>query len=292
MLKVYLDKNVLSHIISVQRGAAETNGVTAGDVEALLKAVAEAKITILLSLMNLQEASYALRAASPTVAEDELQLINSLMDTKQLINFPGDLLINDVISYAMGENPGSPFIPNTLDLEQLFSATEDIEERKRILDETDKHNADFLAVTTDGKANDKAYALGEFDGKKPSFEDFYQKKIEERIVATVQRVEDETKSEGLLDACKERGIGGMIKIKSIALAEGASLSYQYARVFDEFSEKKKRRIGDASDLRHALLASAADILVTHDEDFAFWIGRIPNKQIEVLDHVHKLVERL
>jgi hypothetical protein len=292
MLKVYLDKNVLSHIISSQCGATETNGVTVDDLKALLKAVAEGKITVLLGFMHLQEAAYALRASSPEVAKNELQLIKDLMDTKQVINFPRDLLINDVISYAKGESPKSPFIPNTLDLEQEFSTTEDTEERMRVLKETDKHNADFLRVTTDAKANDKTYVLGEFDGKRPSFEDFYQKKIEERIVATVQRVEDETKSEGLLEACKERGIGGMIDIKSIALAEGAGLSYQYARVFDKLSEKQTKRLGDASDLQHALLASAADILVTHDEDFAFWIERIPHKGVEVLDHVHRLVERL
>jgi len=292
MIKIYLDKNVLSHIISSQRGAAETNGVTVDDLKALLKAVAEDKITFLLSFMHLQEAAYALRASSPDVAKSELQLIRDLTDTKQVINFPRDLLINDVISYAKGEDTQSPFIPNTLDLEQLFSTTGDIEERRRLLDETDNDNANFLAVTTDAKDNDKAYALQEFDGKKPSFEEFYKKKVEERIVATVKRVEEETKSEGLLDACKEKGIGGMIDIKSIALAEGASLSYQYARVFNELSEKQKKRVGDASDLRHALLASAADILITHDKDFAFWIERIPHNGLEVLDHVHKLVERL
>ncbi len=51
MLKVYLDKNVLSHIISSQRGEAKTNGVTVDDLKALLKAVAGGKITVLLSFM-------------------------------------------------------------------------------------------------------------------------------------------------------------------------------------------------------------------------------------------------
>lgn len=54
MVKVYFDKNVLSHIISAQRGAAETNRVTLDDVKSLLSAVAEGKVMNLLSVMHLQ----------------------------------------------------------------------------------------------------------------------------------------------------------------------------------------------------------------------------------------------
>ncbi len=292
MLKVYFDKNVLSHLIGSQRGDAETNGVTKDDLKALLDAVAAGRITNLLSLMHLQEASYALRASSPSVAKEELQLIRGLLDTSQIIKFPRDLLIDDVISYAAGQETPPSRIPNPLDLDELFSADGNIEERKKVLDETDAHSADFLKATTNAKANDRAYVIEEFGGKQPTFQDFYNKKIVERILETVQRVEQETKQDWVLTACKEQGLEAMLKIKSMALAEGASLSYQYARIFDEMSEKKRKRLGDPGDLNHALFASAGDVLVTHDADFAAWIDRIQNKGIEVIDHVHKLVEQV
>ena len=63
-MKVYFDKNVLSHIICVQRGDKETHGVTLEDVSELIDAVSEGKIISLLSTMHLQEAAYVLRAAS------------------------------------------------------------------------------------------------------------------------------------------------------------------------------------------------------------------------------------
>jgi hypothetical protein len=96
----------------------------------------------------------------------------------------------------------------------------------------------------------------------------------------------------LLVACEERGIEGLLSFRTLAIAGGASLSYQYARVFGEFSGKEQRRKGDSPDLNHALLSSAANILVTHDSDFVFWFGRAPNKGVEVLDHLHKLLEHI
>lgn len=209
-----------------------------------------------------------------------------------MIKFPRDLLIDDVISYARYEETSSSLMSNPLDLDELFSAAGDVEERKKVLDDTNAHNANFLTVTTNAKANDRAYVMKEFGDKQPTFQDFYNKKIVERILGTVQRVEEETKQDWVLTACQERGVEAMLNIKSVALAEGASLSYQYARIFDEMSEKKRKRLGDPGDLNHALLASAADVLVTHDADFAAWIDRIPNKGVEVLGHVQKLVEQI
>jgi len=291
-MKVYFDKNVLSHIICAQRGDKEAHGVTLEDVSELIDAVSEGKLISLLSTMHLQEAAYVIRAASREKAKEELKLIQDLMDTTQIIKLCGDLLTDDVIAYPNGDGPVSPLIPFNYDLWELFRPDGDVGERKEALDKTDEQNEALLQVLAEGKENDRDVILEEFGGSKPGFEEFFCKKIDERILQTIRKVEERTNSRGLVDACKERGITEMGSIPSILLAEGSSLSYQYARIFGEISEKKKKRWGDPSDLKHALSASACDIFVTHDEDFAFWIGRIPNIRIEVLDHLHSLVERL
>lgn len=289
-MKIYFDKNVLSHLISAKRGAAETNGVTKDDVKVLCEAVASGKITNVLSTMHLQEAAYALRAASPRVAAEELSLIQDLMDTTRIIKPSGDMLIDDIISYARGEALGSPLLPFTYKLEDLFSFGGDIEERMKALDDTDKQNHQFVELAEAAKDNDRAFVLQEFGGERPDFEEFFAQKIYQRIINTIDNVEKRTGSEGLVDACKSKGIEGMVRIPSLFLAEGVGLSYQYARIFDEISNKQKRRRGDPSDLKHALSASACDLLITHDSDFFFWMNRIPDKPIQLLDHVHKLIE--
>lgn len=292
MVKVYFDKNVLSHIISAQRGVAETNRVSLDDVKSLLSAVADGKVMNLLSVMHLQEASYALRALSPSVAQDELRLLKDLMNTREIIKFPSDLLKDDITAYSEGHELSSPLIANPLNLDELFSDKGDIAERKKVLDDTDQSNANFLTSTSNAKLNDLECVLAEFGGKQPTFEEFYNKKVVERVVGLISRAEEETGRKGLLDACKSKGLEQMLQVPSVALAEGTSLSYQYARIFEEMSEKKRKRLGDPGDLNHALLASAANVLVTHDQDFVSWVDRIPHKPFKVLDHVKKLIQSL
>jgi hypothetical protein len=292
MIKVYFDKNVLSHILASQRGAAETNGVTPDDLKALLDASAAGKTVNLLSEMHLQEAAYALKAVSPTVAQDELRLIQGLMDTKRIIKPAKVLLADDIICYARGRELSSPLIPNPYDLDGLFRGGSDIADRVQALDETTEQNSEFLKVTTGAREDDRSFVEREFRGKKPAFKEFYEQRILRWITRLVEKTQKATGKGWLLDACKERGIEGLLKVKSVALAEGINLSYEYARIFGELSEKKRRRAGDPNDLKHALYASAAGVLVTHDDDLISWIGRIPDKGFEVLDHVNKLVERI
>jgi hypothetical protein len=291
MIRVYFDKNVLSHLLTSQRGGPEAHGITNSDWKDLFDAVGAGRILNLLGVMHLQEAVYSLRAKSPQVAEEEKRLIHDLMYTEEIIKFPDDLLKDDILSYAQGGGPTHPLMPNTIDLDRLFSDSGDIEERRQALDETTDYNTEFLDETRGANSNDRPIVVADFGGKQPSFKDFYNKRIDRTVSELVERAEQETGQEGLFEICKKRGIGGLVEFKSIAMAAGASLSYQYARLFNEISQNRKAREGDASDLNHALLASAADVFITHDKDFAFWISRVPNTRVEVLDHVHKLISR-
>lgn len=292
MTDVYLDKNVLSHILTVQHGRTETNRVTPTDVKKLLEAVADGQIRNLMSMMHIQEAAYALDAPSAETPKEELGLMRALLYQEEVIKFPKDLLFEDIVNYANGHGPAYPLMPNTLDLDGLFSRTGDIDKRKQDLADTKAQEAVFLETTTKANDNDRDIILTEFGNAPPTFEALYQAKIIPRLRGLVQSAERHSEQDGLLVACEERGIEGLLSFRTLAIAGGASLSYQYARVFGEFSEKEQRRKGDAPDLNHALLSSAADILVTHDSDFVFWFGRVPNKGVEILDHLHKLLERI
>lgn len=290
MLTVYLDKNVLSHILTVQRTGVETNRVTIADIERLREAVASARIRNLMSVVQIQEAAYALDAPSQQVAQEELKLIRELLYQEEVIKFPEDLLSENVLKYANGNGPANSLMRNNIDLDKLFSPKGDIEQRKQALVDTKKQEADFLEAAKKANENDREIILAEFGNMQPKFEDFYQTRIVARLKELVQGAEKHTGRDGLLAACEKRGIEGMLEFRALAIAQGANLSYQYARVFSELSEKAQKRQGDPPDLKHALLSSAADILVTHDRDFVFWFDRVPYKEVKVLDHLHRLLD--
>ena len=289
-MKVYFDKNVLSHMIAAQRGDPNTYGVTREDVKAMFAAAAAGKVTCLLSFMHLQEASYVVRAASAKKANDELNLIQGLMDTTRIIKPCGQLLIDDVFALARGESPPSALMPLRYELSDLFRLDGDIEERKKALDDTDAHNEKLLNSFSEAAENDRALVLEEFGGKPPEFKEFFYRKIFMRMLTTIEKVEKQTSSIGLVDACKAQGIENMVRARSLFLADGVSLSYSHGRMFGGLKKKKQKRHGDPPDLHHALSASACDVFVTHDEESAFWMDRIPEKRIKVLDHVTRLFE--
>jgi hypothetical protein len=292
MLTVYLDKNVLSHILTVQRTGVETNQVTTADVKKFKQAVAAGRVRNLMSVMQIQEAAYALEAPSGKVAQEELSLIRELLYQERVIKFPKDLLFDDICNYANGTGLSDPLMPNDFDLDGLFTQNGDIEERKQALADTAREAGEFLEATTAANNHDREIILAEFGNVQPKFDEFYKARIIPRLIGVVESAERHSGRDGLAMACEKRRILEMLEFRSMAIAAGASISYQYARVFGELSEKERRKKGDSPDLKHALLCSAADILVTHDGDFSFWFGRVPRRGVEVIDHLHKLLDRV
>ena len=71
------------------------------------------------------------------------------------------------------------------------------------------------------------------------------------------------------------------------MAVGSALSFAYAETF----EKRTPKLGDSRDMQHAVLASAADVFVTHDAALARLLSRIPQVCFEVVD-LDKLLRQI
>jgi hypothetical protein len=244
MITVYLDKNVLSHILTVRRTGAETAGVAQTHIDQLKAATEGERIRNMMSVMQIQEAAYALNAGSANVAKEELDLLRELLWQDKVLKFPNDLLFENIVNYANGNGPADPLMDNNIDLDGLFNSDGDIEERRQTLAQTTKEDEEFSAKARVANVNDREVILAEFGNAKPSYEEFYKTRIEERLKGLVQGAEKHYQCEGLLAACENRGFGGMLEFPTLATAAGASISYQYARVFGELSEKESKRKGD------------------------------------------------
>jgi hypothetical protein len=85
---------------------------------------------------------------------------------------------------------------------------------------------------------------------------------------------------GVLEACKQRGIEGLLRIKSVRMGVGAALSLIYEQMFEGWSPK----ISDSRDLQHAVSAAAvAQTFVTNDKRLRDSLSRIPIDGFTVID---------
>jgi hypothetical protein len=214
MLIVYLDKNVLDHVLTVRRTGVETNRVTSADVQKLQRAVREGRIRNLMSAMQIQEAAYALNAPSEKVAQEELAGIRELLYQDEVIKFPRDLLFDDISNYAKGNGPAGALMRNTLDLDGLFSPKGDIKERKQALADTTRQGAAFLETAKKANDHDREIVLRDFNNAQPKFGEFYEARIVPKLKGLVQSAERHSGQNGLLAGCEKRGIEGMLEFRT------------------------------------------------------------------------------
>lgn len=178
---VYLDTNVFDHI---HKGI----DVTEADLLALRSAVENGRISILLSVLNLEEALCAFEQ-SPTQAIAELRLTLELAERGQLVKPPGMLLGDDILCYAQGDALLEPLI--TLDpmvqsnLELLASPSQkDMDELWLIVKETQKQKEDFVVAMREANAKVLPHAkefLRNCQGRPPSWQDYWERLAEKKL---------------------------------------------------------------------------------------------------------------
>ncbi len=132
-------------------------------------------------------------------------------------------------------------------------------------------NKDFLGWSKETRQR----SLEDLDGawiENVTFEEYFNK-------FSPTFAEDYAARCGLLSECKNKGIHELLKVRSVRGSVGAQLSW----VFGQLLEGKKPDLGDALDMRHAVLASTADVLLTQDQPFTEVMRRVPLDSFEVSD---------
>ena len=272
---VYFDTNVFDHI-------HKQIGVTEADLLAPRAAVKTGKIAILSSILNFEE-TLSILESSPSLSVTVLQLILELTDGQKLIK-PPELLLPDAIrGYAKGETLSSPFLVNPgiqSNIKALVTSTQqNMNKLLTVVRETQKQKEDFRTAMKTAQDQAAPY-VRRIKGQQPHFSDYWAKCAPKLAESLAERA-------GVLNACKEQGIEGLLEIRSVRLCVGANLSLIYAQDF----EGRTPKMGDSRDLQHALLASAAEIFVTHDKQFARVLARIPITGFQVLD-LHTLLQQV
>ena len=82
---------------------------------------------------------------------------------------------------------------------------------------------------------------------------------------------------GCAEACRRRGLDGLVAVPAVRLCVGVAMSQIYAQVVGEGQgQVRYAHRNDGYDLWHAILGSTAEIFVTFDHRLADHLERIPN----------------
>jgi hypothetical protein len=266
---VYFDTNVFDHL-------EQRNGVTDWDLFRIKRAVHHGCIRVVVSYLNIEETLFIV-PSQPVRAEARVKLIFELADKSLVVRDHQDALNNDIRSYASGLPLQSPFESLTPWMEsELWSFAapilgRDLRKLKLVIEKTRRIKKEHQDFMTKAKKNMKLLVLSMVEGRYP-FESYWNNN-------SLWLAEGLAKRARALGRVKRRGISGLLKVKSVALAVGVNLSLIYSHHF----EGRSPASGDSRDVLHAIAASSADIFLTNDRNLATVLGRIPVEGFQVMN---------
>jgi hypothetical protein len=267
----YLDTNVFDHLY-------KKIGCTGADIANLRKAIYGRQLSVPLSIHTLEEI-LLVDKTRPHWLVAQVKLTLSIASFRRLVKPCDQLLADDIRAYAARGEADRPYLGS--DIQNVISAgiSELVETDGEELDE------EMMEALTETRQRKERFVLGMKRTQeqirpaadqlevRPTFEDYFQGIAPGLAEGFAQR-------QGMLDACRQRGIDGLLKLKSVRMAVASALSFTFGQTFEGWSPQR----GDLADLHHAASAAAvADTFVTDDQRLLQTLSRVPFEGFEVID---------
>jgi len=147
----------------------------------------------------------------------------------------------------------------------------DVGKLKRVIDKTSRIKKEYQHFMKQARKRTKLLVSSYGRGQYP-FNNFWRNNSE-------WLAEGLAKRRRVLGKVRRRGLPGLLKLKSVALAVGANLSLIYSHHF----EGRNPMSGDSRDILHAIAASSADMFVTYDKRLEVVLARIPVHGSQVMN---------
>lgn len=265
---VYFDTNVFDHL-------EQRHGVTEWDVFRLRRAIRMEAIQLIFSFLNVEEILF-IAESKPERAMAQLKLILELADKRLFVCGQHEIVRNDIRAYAQNRPPKPPFTILTPDMESDIL---------NLMDSPSHHRKDFDHIVGEARDAKEMFLKGSLKGQKklrPMAAGIGVKQYPfPRYLADNAGwvLEILAKRAGVLSGVKRRGIMGLLKVKSVAVAVGAHLSLLYAHHFDGHAPSS----GDSRDTQHPILASAGQVFVTNDRKLQAVLSRIQTDAFRVIN---------
>ena len=266
----YLDTNVFDHVY-------KKIGCTSADIAQLRKAIYGRGLAIPIGIHVLEEILLN-RRASPQELVARLKLTLSLASIRRMVKPCDQLIADDIRSYAATGQPDRPLVSAQIQsaltqgiAELIESDGEEFsEEIGEVLEDARQGRERFLQGMR--AARQQAAALVETLASRVSFEEFFE-------LAAVPTAEKFAQRVGVLEACRARGIDGLLKIRSVRAAIGIALSFIYGQTYERWAPHSS----DTIDLLHVPSAAAsAEVFITNDIRLREALQRVPLDEFRVM----------
>src|SRR5438128_7752884 len=214
----YLDTQVFDHIY-------KKIGCTGADIANLRKAIYGRELSIRLSLHTLEEILLA-RKISPQAFAAQIKLTLSLANSRALIKPCEQLLLDDIRAYAERGEADRPFLRGDMQnavadgiAALIESDGEELEDDfVAVLEQARQQKQKFF--TTIERAQQEAAS-----GPLPiatRFEQYFDATVSSALGSLAAQT-------GVGDACRERGLDGLLAVKSVQVPVGAALAFDHGQ---------------------------------------------------------------
>jgi len=265
---VYFDTNVFGHLLK------KNHGITECDDASLRSAIKSGVLSVVVGLHVIDET-----AANPRDPVPELRLIWDVCDWDRIVK-PADILLrDDMRHFAYNAEPSHPF---------LDAAVRDgLRHSMRRLLEDPSQLSKLRDLVASARPQQKQFRLNIQQLRRETQAQFFAAKEREVIDSFNEYFEKEsglvagwlTEHVRLKNQCQARPLEEFLKVRSVRMAVGLTLSYIWAANIEKLNPKPS----DGRDFQHAIAAagSGADLFVTHDEELAKLVARVPIKRFRV-----------
>jgi hypothetical protein len=267
-LFAYFDTNVFGHLFK------KTYGITDQHERILRATIRSGELCVFVGVHAIDET-----AANPGDPVPELRLIWELCDWERIIK-PADVLLeDDVRHFAYNGEAGHPFLDAGVrddlrrGMRELLKDPSKLAELRNLVASALPQRKQFRQNIQQLKSETQAQFLAATERERVgSFNEYFEKEVGLAAGWLTEHL-------GLKEQCQARAVDDFLKIRSIRMAVGTTLSY----IWGVNVEKSDIKPSDGRDFQHAISAagSGADFFVTHDEGLAKLVERVPFKGLAV-----------
>jgi hypothetical protein len=282
---VYFDTTVYSDI--------EKGKIAKDVVDALREALLTGKLSAHLSVSNIEELLGEWKTDRPAAIR-KIRIARDLVGFEKLLKPPNVLLEEAIRAYANGASPPSPFLPED-QRRTVVSSIRSIDDGDAVIDGTVSGIISQVGVLkqtaleqwTEGR-REVHRTLSPYSIKAPhprrNDNNWFLKSKEQAVAEGI------AKTVGLDEACRNRGLDGLVNVRAIRLCVNAIVAYVFGITIGNTRQPRAPKWGDDYDLWHIILASTAETFVTYDDRLFKLLTRLPVEGFGIFPSISALLD--